>query len=337
MATPRPSTSESLEQEDYSSVDLADIESGSDCSSSTCQQPAAVVSLLDRLRQAPKAAANRKWKIAQNLPRDRKRNKGPRCMSEPKSVTVSQRVKEYPSEAFTVSANKLFCSDCREEVSIKKSVITLHIQSEKHSKGKAQLQSKSKREQDIVKALLKYDEEMHPVGETLPGEQRVYRVKVVSTFLKAGVPIAKMDHFRPLLEERGYCLAERKPMSDLIPFILGEEKQQIRKEIDGKDVSVIFDGTCRLGEALTVVLRFVDENFSVQQRVVRVQLLAKSLSGEEIARELISTLSTELGVTSGRLLASMRDRASCNNVAMRTLKVAYPNVLDIGCYSHAIP
>ncbi len=58
-------------------------------------------------------------------------------------------------------------------------------------------------------------------------------------------------------------------MSDLIPFILGEEKQQIRHEINGKDVSVIFDGTCRLGEALALVLRFVDEDFSVQQRVVR--------------------------------------------------------------------
>ena len=32
----------------------------------------------------------------------------------------------------------------------------------------------------------------------------------------------------------------------------------------------------------------------------------------------------------------MRDRESCNNVAMRTKKVIYPNVLDISCYSHTI-
>jgi hypothetical protein len=32
------------------------------------------------------------------------------------------------------------------------------------------------------------------------------------------------------------------------------------------------------------------------------QLLAKNLSGEEIARELITTLSTELGITPTRLL-----------------------------------
>ena len=120
----------------------------------------------------------------------------------------------------------------------------------------------------------------------------------------------------------------------MIPFILGEEKQQLHYEIDGKDVSVIFDGTCRLGEDFALVLRFVDDDFSVQQHVVRMQLLAKSLSGDEIAHELITTLSTELGITPERLLASMQDRASCNNVAMRTIQVVYPNVLDIGCYSH---
>ncbi len=67
-----------------------------------------------------------------------------------------------------------------------KSVINLHIKSEKHSQGKACLQSMNKREQDIAMALQKYDEEVHPVGETLPAQQRVYRVKVVSSFLKAG-------------------------------------------------------------------------------------------------------------------------------------------------------
>jgi hypothetical protein len=57
-------------------------------------------------------------------------------------------------------------------------------------------------------------------------------------------------------------------------------------------VSVIFDGTSTLGEALAVVLRFVEDDWTIERRLVRVQLLAKSLPGEEIARELISVLST---------------------------------------------
>ena len=32
----------------------------------------------------------------------------------------------------------------------------------------------------------------------------------------------------------------------------------------------------------------------------------------------------------------MRDRAATNNVAVRTLKVLYPNCVDIGCFSHTL-
>ena len=45
------------------------------------------------------------------------------------------------------------------------------------------------------------------------------------------------------------------------------------------DVAVIFDGTSKLGEALVVVLWFVDINdndWTPQQRLVRPQFLAKS-------------------------------------------------------------
>ena len=32
----------------------------------------------------------------------------------------------------------------------------------------------------------------------------------------------------------------------------------------------------------------------------------------------------------------MRDRASVNNVAMKTLSVVYPNLLDVGCFAHTL-
>ena len=72
------------------------------------------------------------------------------------------------------------------------------------------------------------------------------------------------------------------------------------------------------------------------QRLVRVQILSKSLAGEEIARELINVISVTYGIRSNKLLVAMRDRASTNNVAMHTLKIVYPLVVDIGCFSHTI-
>ena len=44
----------------------------------------------------------------------------------------------------------------------------------------------------------------------------------------------------------------------------------------------------------------------------------------------------ELGITSQYLLAVMRDRASVNNVVVRTLQVMYPDALDVGCFSHTL-
>ena len=54
----------------------------------------------------------------------------------------------------------------------------------------------------------------------------------------------------------------------------------------------------------------------IKQRLVRFLTLATSMTGEEIARELISALSVEYGITSERLLAAVRDRASVNEVTM---------------------
>lgn len=48
------------------------------------------------------------------------------------------------------------------------------------------------------------------------------------------------------------------------------------------------------------------------------------MSGEEIAQELISTLSIKYGISSDRLLAAMHDGAASNGVAMRTVKIIYP-------------
>jgi len=74
----------------------------------------------------------------------------------------------------------------------------------------------------------------------------------------------------------------------------------------------------------------------VCQRLVKLQLLAKPMNREEVAREVLSVHSTELGIQSSDLLAGIRDRASVNNVAIRLISVVYPTVSDVGCFSHTL-
>ena len=68
--------------------------------------------------------------------------------------------------------------------------INNHNKSAKHKAGKKRLESKEKREADIARALKVSDETSHPVGETLPQDQRIYRVKVITAFLQAGIPLS---------------------------------------------------------------------------------------------------------------------------------------------------
>jgi len=94
-------------------------------------------------------------------------------VNDPKNVKPIDRVKQYDSDYFQVSAKKLFCSACREEVSTKKSITDNHINSVKHQKGKERLTSKKKGEQSIVEALKRYDTSEHRKGETLPDSVRI--------------------------------------------------------------------------------------------------------------------------------------------------------------------
>ena len=86
--------------------------------------------------------------------------------------------------------------------------------------------------------------------------------------------------------------------------------------------------------AMVIILRFV-ENWEIKQRLVRLRHLAKSLTGEEIARELLAVLHGEYKIPND-LIGTMHDRASTNSVAMRTVKVLYPTILDVGCFSHTL-
>ena len=80
-----------------------------------------------------------------------------------------------------------------------------------------------------------------------------------------------------------------------MPGVYSEEKKRVKNEIEACDISVIFQGSTRLGEALGIVLRFFSEG-CIKQRLVKIAMLSNSLSGEELARELLTTLSTELGI-----------------------------------------
>ena len=109
-------------------------------SQSTVSSPA---SLLSRLRAPTQSELMRKRKVRVNAPpHTGERKRKPTCSTDPKGVSAAQRAKEFAGEMITVSTGKLFCSACREELSLKHSIIKGHVQSAKHAQHKKQLAEK---------------------------------------------------------------------------------------------------------------------------------------------------------------------------------------------------
>lgn len=220
--------------------------------------------------------------------RTKKHKAGAPNITDPRTVSPAECLKQFPNEYLVVRVGKVFFEACHEELALKKSTIKTHLYSgEKHPSAKQKLAREEAQEHDIAQSLIAYDKEVEQAGQTVSMEMRVYHTKVVENFLRAGIPFAKVDDLRYLLEENSLHLTRS------------------RYELRGKDVAVIFDGTTstRLREALAVVVRFC-KGWTVQQMLVKLQLLAKSMKGEEVAREVLLLLSTELGVPSNQLLAA---------------------------------
>ena len=148
------------------------------------REASATPTILNRLKCPTASDLARKRKVQCNLPKHGKRFHPPKSKSNPKNVTASARLTEFPGENFTVSKSngQLFCNACREEIALKKTIIETHVKTSKHASGKECLEKKEARERDIAKSLEEYNNQFHPKGESLSVAHRVYRVKVVGSF-----------------------------------------------------------------------------------------------------------------------------------------------------------
>ena len=119
--------------------------------------------------------------------------------------------------------------------------------------------------------------------------------------------------------------------------MLEKEQKALRQEIAAAShVAIIFDGSTHLGEALAVVVRLVDEKFSVH-RLVCLHILEKNLNAAQLAREVVAVVCTEVQISPAKVTAMIRDGAAVNTAAVSTLKeLLFPDVLDVKCFAHSL-
>ena len=260
------------------------------------------------------------------------------------AVGAQQRISEFPDETLVVSSGKLYCQACSTIISKKKSIVNNHIVTQRHKEMKLARSQQLERQLLLMQSFETYRKRnvsiLSGTGLTaaVSDEVTVQCIQTVTTFLRAGVPLAKVKLLRPLIENNNFRLTDSTHLAQYIPFVLETEKERIGKEIkEAEFVSTIFDGSTRQGEALAVLIRFVSPEFEIKQFLGRFHVLSKSLTGEQLAREIITTLSPDLCLPERKVIAAIRDGASVNGAALNHVRtIMYPQMVDIICLSHSL-
>ena len=86
---------------------------------------------------------------------------------------------------------------------------------------------------------------------------------------------------------------------------------------------------------MAIVVRFFQEGiFKPIQSLIRLEVVAKVLNGDELSQRLISCLEVEYNLGPRVIIGGMRDGAFVNGATMRNVKFFYADYFDVVCFSH---
>lgn len=83
--------------------------------------------------------------------------------------------------------------------------------------------------------------------------------QIVEAFLSAGVALSILDNtplFKFALNSGRAPLPKAKELQRLIPEVHAKELDLVQSELQGKYVSVVYDGTTSVGEIIALVIRY---------------------------------------------------------------------------------
>ena len=90
--------------------------------------------------------------------------------------------------------------------------------------SKDKLKFKMTRPERITVFLKQYDSSGRHESDTICDAHRVYRIEVLMSFMRAGVPISKLKFLRDILEENSMRLIDPSHMLQLGPSVFEQEK-----------------------------------------------------------------------------------------------------------------
>lgn len=142
--------------------------------------------------------------------------------------------------------------------------------------------------------------------------------KTVKTCLARGIPLARVDAKTPLRqylqETSGLKLSNRSDLGAYIPELMEEEEKILANELEGVNLSAIYDATPRQGDFFAMLARFVHADEKLRRATARHRLMhIASLEGSLNAASLSAEVSCGLrknNVPHASVPAAIVDRCS---------------------------
>ena len=292
-----------------------------------------------RLKQPPPAPVKktRARKVHQ------RKTKSTTPKHETKGKTAAYFVAKFPDSGLTVSTKyttnprgELWCSFCAQAITLKKSTIGVHVNSDKHKRNSEIDKQRRDRDKRVVEAFQSFSDGGSSQSSIHPNKLAL-RFELLKAFLKGGIPLFKVQHFKAFLEMCQIPMPGRSQLGALIQPVVSQERDRLRTLFRDQDVSICFDGTSRGGETLGFVARAVDKDFIIVEKAIALVALSASANAGVLTSNFAAQVFVSLGVAPGRLVAISRDGASVNEAACQLISRSFQiTFVDVTCYAHAL-
>ena len=214
----------------------------------------------------------------------------------------------------------------------------MHIASTSHIASKAKLQERKSDDHELKDFL---DDYFHlhkdEASSSLQADVHLIRYRLLESWMSAGLALSSIDVVRPVLERMGALnLTSSSHLRMLIPKIEEREHRKVHDERHGQACSIIYDGTCRNGDCICVIFRWVSEDFHINQRLACLKTAEEALDGTDLGHFLVSLLFAQYQVKPKEVIGCIRDSCGTNAKAERTIAHLFPNMFSVLCVSHTL-
>jgi len=255
---------------------------------------------------------------------------------------------EEHSISISIQNGSLRCAACRKDLSNNRDTLNKHMAfvnkagtPTTHSIELREWKTKQGKPTDIMAYLCARGQ---PPG-CLPKDKVIAekRVAFVRMLMYSGTPLSRVDGVvREYHEHLTGCklgnLKEMYQTQTIIWQMMCEGLVNVfNRGKRSRNVSLLFDGTSRNGEVLAVVARFVEDDFTIRQLLIKVDLFRSTVNAITLAK-VIMTAVERADIKIGSIVAFSHDRAATNYAALEEVQqhMITLNAVSLPCFSHSL-